>query len=135
MRYAEVLLCAAEANFHADDPNKVKQYMDLIRIRARVSTKPSYTLIDIKNEKRLELYGECVRYQDLIRWDDDNDGTSVMLADQGKEYPIMTTNGIVSYNKSNTEGKYGFKEKHRLLPYPYKEISQNSAIIQNPGWE
>lgn len=137
MRYAEVLLCAAEANFHVNNQSKVKQYMDLVRSRARVSIKPSYSLLDIKNEKRLELYGECVRYQDLIRWADDNDGTgaSTVLANQGREYPIMATNGIVSYSQCNTDGKYGFKEKHKLLPYPYKEISQNSVIIQNPGWE
>lgn len=138
MRYAEVLLCAAEAHYRSGDTaNKVKTYMDLIRNRARVAVKESYTLLDIKIEKRLELFGECVRFQDLLRWDDDNDGTgaSAMLANQGKEYPLMKTNGSVTYNQSNTEGSYGFKTKHKLLPYPYKEISQNSNINQNPGWE
>lgn len=137
MRYAEVLLCAAEANYHISAPDKVKEYMDMIRVRAKVPTKTSYTLTDIKNEKRLELFGECVRYQDLLRWDDDADGTgaTAMLSSQGGEYPLMATNGIVTYNSCNTEGKYGFQNRHKLLPYPYKEVSQNSAIVQNPGWE
>lgn len=137
MRYAEVLLCAAEAYSRIGNEAKVKEYMDMIRSRAHVATKASYTLAEIKNEKRLELFGECVRYQDLLRWDDDNDGTgaSDMLAEQGKEYPMMATNGQVTYYKANTEGKYGFKSRHKHLPFPYKEISQNHSIKQNPGWE
>lgn len=137
MRYAEVLLCAAEAYSRLGNDAKVKEYMDKIRTRAHVATKPAYTLIDVKNEKRLELFGECVRYQDLLRWDDDNDGTgaSAVLANQGSEYPMMDTNGQVTYKSANTEGKYGFKSKHKHLPYPYKEISQNKEIKQNSGWE
>ena len=137
MRYAEVLLCAAEAYARIGNNAKVKEYMDKIRQRARVATKDSYTLTDVKNEKRLELFGECVRYQDLLRWDDDNDGTGAlsMLASQGSQYPMMATNGSVSYSSANTEGKYGFKTRHQHLPYPFKEISQNPAIVQNPGWE
>lgn len=137
MRYAEVLLCAAEAYARIGNNAKVKEYMDKIRQRARVATKDSYTLTDVKNEKRLELFGECVRYQDLLRWDDDNDGTGAlsMLASQGSQYPMLATNGSVSYSSANTEGKYGFKTRHQHLPYPFKEISQNPAIVQNPGWE
>ena len=137
MRYSEVLLCAAEAYSRIGNQTKVKEYMDMIRNRAHVSLKPSYTLADIKNEKRLELFGECVRYQDLLRWDKDNDGTGAgtMLADQGKVYPMMQVDGSVNYYTANSEGKYGFKTRNTLLPYPFKEISQNTAIHQNAGWE
>ena len=137
MRYSEVLLCAAEAYSRIGNQTKIKEYMDMIRNRAHVSLKPSYTLADIKNEKRLELFGECVRYQDLLRWDKDNDGTGAgtMLADQGKVYPMMQVDGSVNYYTANSEGKYGFKTRNTLLPYPFKEISQNTAIHQNAGWE
>ncbi|MBQ8071695.1 MAG: RagB/SusD family nutrient uptake outer membrane protein [Bacteroidales bacterium] len=137
MRYSEVLLCAAEAYSRIGDEAKVKTFMDMIRSRAKAPIKSSYTLLDVKNEKRLELFGECVRFQDLLRYDDDNDGTgaSTVLREQGKEYPLMSVNGVVTFSSANTEGKYGFQSRHAHLPYPYIEISQNPAIRQNEGWQ
>lgn len=130
MRYAEVLLCAAEANLQAGNQDKAAEYLNQVRRRAKLADKTSITLDDIKIEKRLELCGEGTRFQDLLRWGD----AAKAMADNGKEYPVLNPNGEVEYKSCNNP-VYGFKVgKHDKLPYPATETRLNSNIEQNPGW-
>jgi hypothetical protein len=130
MRYAEVLLLAAEANLNSDNQLLADKYLNEVRTRAKVATKTGVTLDDIVNEKRLELCFECTRYQDLIRW---GLGEKFM-GTQGLNCPILDSNGNVTYKSYNSEGKYGFKERNNLLPFPSTEVNLNTNIVQNTGW-
>ena len=67
MRYAEVLLLAAEANLEAGNTGVALKDINEIRIRAKETPLTSVTLDDIKTEKRLELCLESTRFQDLRR--------------------------------------------------------------------
>ena len=129
MRYAEVLLCAAEAHVMNSNTGKADEYMNMIRTRAQLPTISGTTLQDIQLEKRLELCCECVRYQDLVRWG----LAETVLKDQGKHCPVLNINGTVEYITYN-DSNYGFQSKHNLLPYPGIEKRQNTALSQNPGW-
>ena len=129
MCYAEVLLCGAEAHMMAGNTGKATEYVNMIRSRAKLPAKGSVTLDDIKLEKRLELFGEGTRFQDLLRW-----GEGSRMSGNGKVYPLLQVNGQVQYvdcgNPTN-----GFKEgKYDRLPYPATEIRLNSEITQNPGY-
>ena len=128
MRYAEVLLLAAEAHLQGGDKSKALQYVNKVRERAHLATLGSVTMDDIKTEKRLELFNECVRYQDLVRW---GDGEK-MLGNQGKQIASFTVAGV-TYPYSN-DGS-GFKAKHNLLPIPRKEMELNKSMVQNQGWD
>lgn len=131
MRFAEVLLLAAEANLGVDQA-KADEYFNMIRTRAKAATKSNVTLADIQLEKRCELCGEGTRFQDMLRW-----GIAAeCLKNQGGEIPTLDSNGNVSYQQYNKDAsKYGFKDgKHNLLPYPALETSQNTNIKQNPQW-
>lgn len=127
MRYAEVLLLAAEAHVRGGG-SQATSYVNQVRTRAQLSPLGSVTLDDVKMEKRLELCAESVRFQDLVRWGD----APAVLGNQGKDvYRFNGTNATVEY--SNAE--YGFKTgKHELLPIPGKEIALNPNITQNPKW-
>jgi hypothetical protein len=127
MRYAEVLLLAAEAHVMGGG-NQAANYVNQIRTRAQLSSLGSVTFDDVKTEKRLELCAEGVRFQDLVRWGD----APAALGNQGKDvYQFNGTNATVEYSNS----EYGFKTgKHELLPIPGKEIMLNPNINQNPGW-
>ncbi len=130
MRYAEVLLCGAEAHLMAGDAAKATEYTNMIRSRAGLAAKASVTLDDIKLEKRLELCGEGVRFQDLLRWGE----AEKVMANNGKTYPVLQANGEIVYKDCNNS-TYGFKAgKHEHLPYPATEIRLNSEIKQNPGY-
>lgn len=127
MRYAEVLLLAAEANLNAGNTAKALDYINQVRTRAQEAPLTSVTLSDIKTEKRLELCNEAVRFQDLVRWGD----AETAMAQQGKEIPAFTTNGVEWLYKNEN---YGFKSKHKLLPIPLKEIELNPNMTQNAEW-
>ena len=127
MRYAEVLLLAAEAHLQAGNTSKALDYINQIRIRAKETPLSSVSLSDIKTEKRLELCNESVRFQDLVRWGD----AETALGQQGKEVPAFGTEGTQwPYKNQN----YGFKSKHKLLPIPLKEIELNPNMTQNAEW-
>ena len=129
MRYAEVLLCAAEAHLMNQNSAKADEYMNMIRTRAQAPAITGATLEDIQREKRIELCGEGTRFQDMIRWGI----AETRLKDQGKNCPTLDENGNVKYIVYN-ESDYGFKPKHKLLPYPGIEKRQNTALTQNEGW-
>lgn len=131
MRYAEVLLCAAEAHLMNGNQGKADEYMNMIRTRAQAPTASGYTFEDIQREKRIELCGEGTRFQDLLRWGIAEE----RMADQGAYCPILSPNGTIENKVYNTDpSKFGFKARHNLLPYPGTEIRLNSNITQNPGW-
>ena len=128
MRYAEVLLLAAEAHVLGGDPSKALAYLNLVRDRAQLAPLAAVTLDDVKKEKRLELCLESVRFQDLVRWGD----AETVLAEQGRQIPAFT-GAATEYRWSNPT--YGFKAKHKLLPIPRKEMELNPNMKQNEGWQ
>jgi hypothetical protein len=128
MRYPEVLLLAAEAHLKGGG-GKAAEYVNIVRGRAKLSSKGSVTVEDVMREKRLELCGESVRFQDMIRW-----GIADKMAGQGTSTPTLNPNGTVTYESHNSAATAGFKERHRLLPFPQAELTNNPNIQQNPGW-
>lgn len=132
-RLAEVLLLAAECCVESNNA-KATEYVNRVRTRAQAPAKASVTLQDVKNEKRMELCSEGIRYLDLLRWGD----AETVLANQGKEVHayIASANydgsGRVETQWTNSNG--GFQAKHKLLPIPHLEMEINPAIKQNAGW-
>lgn len=139
MRYAEVLLLAAEANFMAGNQSEADACLNEVRTRAKLPYKAA-TLEAIKLEKRLELCSEYTRYQDIIRWRD----AESLLKNQGETTPLLVNksssadepdNVVVEYVQYNTDpNRYGFKPRHYLLPIPATEMRLNPNMVQNEGW-
>ncbi len=70
IRYADVLLMAAEAHNRSGNDGQALIYANLVRLRANVpelSTGGNQLTEDIWNERRLELSGEGHRFFDLVR--------------------------------------------------------------------
>ncbi|MDR2653654.1 MAG: RagB/SusD family nutrient uptake outer membrane protein [Prevotellaceae bacterium] len=127
MRYSEVLLLAAEAHLKGGG-SQATNYVNIVRIRAGLNPKGSVTEEDIRLEKRLELCGEGVRFQDMLRW-----RIADKMAAQGTNTPWLGANGTIRWQSYNTTA--GFKnERHWLLPFPQTELTNNKAINQNTGW-
>lgn len=127
MRYAEVILLAAEANLQSGNTAKALEQVNMIRSRAKEQPLASVTLDDIKLEKRLELCWESVRYQDLVRWGD----APAVLGQQGAQIPSFSTKGV-EWNFQNDT--YGFQDRNMLLPLPLKAVELNTNLTQNTGW-
>ncbi|RYF64884.1 MAG: RagB/SusD family nutrient uptake outer membrane protein, partial [Cytophagaceae bacterium] len=87
LRYADVLLMAAEASNESGAAGgpRAAQLLEMVRARARegqagvlpavVYTTQAAMRTAIKHERRIELAGEGERFFDLVRW---NDATSVL---------------------------------------------------------
>ena len=114
IRYADVLLMAAEANSAGGISDaKAREYLNLVRQRAFGDTNhdinfSGIALTDaILAERRLELVGEGHRFFDLVRT-----------------------------GKANATTIPGFtKDKNELFPIPYEEIQfANGNWKQNPGY-
>ena len=132
MRYAEVLLLAAEAHLHGGEASKAAEYVNAIRERAKLPALASVTMDDVKIEKRLELCFEHVRYMDLVRWGD----APTALGTQGRVIGTFSSDGVWEPDHaafSNPQG--GFRAgKNELLPFPRLELISNRAMVQNPGY-
>ncbi|OSZ81611.1 RagB/SusD family nutrient uptake outer membrane protein [Chitinophagaceae bacterium IBVUCB2] len=72
IRYADVLLMAAEAYNKSSNDLKARQYLNQVRQRvgglADVGTSGPALFTDIVKERQLELAFEGYRYPDLVRW-------------------------------------------------------------------
>lgn len=119
IRFADVLLVAAEASNENNKPAQALSYLNEVRERARegnnallpdVTTTAKDALRDIiLHERRVELALEGHRFWDLVR--------------TGKA--------------AATLGPLGFVPgKHELLPLPQNEIDLSQGVLkQNPNWE
>ena len=109
IRYADVLLMAAEAYYMAGDENSARTQIN--KVRARVgytsTTATGTALLDvIKYERMIELAYEGTRFWDLVRW--------------GDAATELTSLGFVA-------------GKHEHFPIPEQEINGGKAT-QNPGY-
>jgi hypothetical protein len=114
IRYADVILWAAEAAFEMGDHTKALYYINMVRQRARSSGSTGYpaelvsvTLEDIMHERRLELALEGHRFYDLVRWNiaaDELDG----LYRESKDQTITFIPGT-----------------HEFLPVPETALASN----------
>ncbi|MDG2154289.1 MAG: RagB/SusD family nutrient uptake outer membrane protein [Crocinitomicaceae bacterium] len=106
IRYADVLLMAAEAHFQAGSGGAAQGYFNEIRVRAGVQPFPISSIEDIYNERRLELACEGHRFFDLVR------------TGQAEQH----IDGFVV-------------GKHELFPIPQLEIDlAGGNWSQNPGY-
>lgn len=128
IRYADVLLMAAEAYNKKSSPDDAKALDYINKVRDRVSL-PSLNLGGdalfeaIKKERKFELAFEGHRFHDLVRWGDATEA----LKDQGKEIPKGDGN---YYSVDNA----GFKARNILFPIPAQELAVNPHMTQNSGY-
>jgi len=106
IRYADVLLMSAEANYHLGNTAIAQTYVNQIRSRAAIPGVSVNSLDKIYNERRFELSGEGHRFFDLVR--------------TGKA--ASTIPGFIA-------------GKHEVFPIPQVEIDlAGGRWPQNPGY-
>ncbi|MFM2361171.1 MAG: hypothetical protein RLZZ316_73, partial [Bacteroidota bacterium] len=99
IRYADVLLMAAEANNKATAPNdtKARTYLNLVRRRAfgdllhDISASGNTLYLAILDERRLELAMEGERFFDLVRTGQASGKLSGFVTGKHEVFPIPQT--------------------------------------------
>jgi hypothetical protein len=121
LRYADVVLLAAEAANELNQTDLALEYLEMVRARARggnaailpeITERDQAALRDlIRHERRIELAMEHDRFFDLVRW------------------------GIAA-EVLHAAGKTNFVEgKHEVMPIPQAEIDKSNGVLtQNPGY-
>ncbi|WP_010520983.1 RagB/SusD family nutrient uptake outer membrane protein [Aquimarina agarivorans] len=128
LRYADVLLMAAEAQVLKNGPDfsKAQGYINQVRSRVElddITTAGPELMEVIIKERQLELSFEGARFPDLIRWN----AAGIISESE-------LTNILGSVTGELTERK-AFEDKHKLLPIPQLELNTNPNIEQNhPDW-
>jgi hypothetical protein len=143
MRYAEILLSAAEAvNEYSGPSTEIYDWLKLIRSRAGITPgagslyglKASMTKDEmreaIRHERRVELAFEEHRYWDIRRWkiapqteNAETHGMEITRAADGK----------FSY-RTIVVRKHVFTDAMYFWPIPQSEIVKSPALKQNPGY-
>lgn len=140
VRYADVLLMAAEAAYQKGLVNEAKGYYNQVRRRAfnypnngnlsNVDAGPDFNLQSIKDERYRELCFEGLRRSDLIRW---GDMEKEIQALNRYNYTNAPTGSVQSANLSSNNFLVN-PRKYKLFPKPNNELLYNSLVSQNPGW-
>lgn len=133
-RYADVLLMYAEAKNEASGPDEtVYSALDQIRIRAgmpkvdrsRYATQETLRGL-IRNERRVELAGEGLRYYDILRW---------------KTAEKVLNKTVVSFTipnvlpLQNIETRVFNPAKNYVWPLPQTAIDNATKLVQHPEWK
>lgn len=115
IRYADVILIAAEAANELGNTAKAADYVNQVRARARgnnAGVLPNVAAgaglkAAIKQERRVELAMEGERFYDLVRW---GDAPTVL-------------------------GSLGYQDKNKFYPIPQTAIDQSGGVLkQNPNY-
>lgn len=164
LRFGEALLIYAEAMAELGTITQADLDISINRLRdrvgmphldmANVQMDPRYAndgvsalIVEIRRERRVELFMEGFRYDDLRRW---KQGKKLEQPDLGirfddvaaARYPgtnIQTSmvDGVPYldvYKGRDWENPEFDESKHYLWPIPISVISQNPNVKQNPGW-
>ena len=140
IRYADVLLMAAEAAAESGALEKARGYVNQVRLRAKNSptadSGPNYVIdtynsawtdvsaarTAVRHERRIELGVEGHRLFDLRRWGNMVETLNAYIQHEGRTIPPFAArvNPVSS--------------KHTALPIPLNAIdSSEGALTQNPG--
>ncbi len=169
LRFGEALLNYAEAKAELGTISQADLNVSINKLRDRVGmphmnladipVDPRYVndgvsplIAEIRRERRVELFGEGFRFDDLRRW---KQGAKMAKKDYGVRWDEANRNRIdpkkactlksevfpgtgtvyICPNKGGDFENPVFEDKHYLWPIPVDARSKNPNLGQNPGWE
>ena len=165
-RIEEVMLNYAEASFELGTFTQAVADLTINKLRARVNVATMVVaninagfdlnrdqtvdpvLWEIRRERRVELFGDGFRFNDLKRWmkghymDAQMLGVKVNLNLDYPNYPsLKVSNANISIYGGGTIGYVqnmpapaGWLDKYYLEPVPLQELAINPNLVQTPGW-
>lgn len=148
LRYADVLLLAAEANNELGQDDAARKYLNEVRARVHrdpVTNSGKDLKQAIRTERRLELALEYNRLYDIRRWESlKNPGHKVIADILGPNGSFVQRNTneatadpweYAATKEPSDKGRTFDESRDLIFPIPLYEIEHsNGSITQNPGW-
>lgn len=130
IRYADIILLAAEANNQLGNAAAATTELNLIRARAGIPNTTAVIKSDlalaILNERRLELVNEGCRWHDLLRAN--ANGTINIITLMNNQYD--SNGNLLKYGINGA----GVDQHELLFPIATTELQLNPNLTQNPGY-
>jgi hypothetical protein len=165
-KFSEVLLNFAEAKAELGTITQANMDISINKLRDRVKMPhlnianvpidSRYTgdgvsplIVEIRRERRIELFADGLRYNDLMRW---KQGKKLEIPTMGMRYEVSNRarypKANVQFSTNPVTGKTYIDvykgtdfavpvfddTKHYLMPLPTDALSSNPKLLQNPGW-
>ena len=126
LRTAEVYLIVAEAKIRANGAGAGDAEINAVRQRAGLPAITGAGMPQLIHEKRVELGGENVRWQDLLRWDKDQIiNLDTIVGKPKKASPLAPFNGAVIVPARTFK-----RPKDYFMPIPQKIIDESKGVIK-----
>lgn len=124
IRYGDVVLLKAEAlnelnqiGAAVTEVNRIRNRAGLPNLTQEQSSSREVLRNTILKERRLELFQEAQRWDDLVRYNQ----------------LVSTMNNLVEIDlRSGNPVNYNMTQAKILLPIPQQELDRNPALVQNP---
>jgi starch-binding outer membrane protein, SusD/RagB family len=134
-RKAEFLLNYAECQIALGNDADARTAINAVRTRVgmpAVTESGAALLARYRNERRVELVLEDLRFDDIRRW---KIGPAA-LAKPAKGVDVYKNGAVIEYDYNYiADNLRAWNDKMYLLPIPYSEIQKsNSKLLQNPGY-
>jgi hypothetical protein len=130
IRYADIILLAAEANNQSGNAAAATTELNQIRTRAGLANTTAATkselALAILNERRLELVNEGCRWHDLLRAN--ANGTINILTLMNSQHD--SNGNLLKYGINGA----GVDQHLLLFPIATQELQLNPNLTQNPGY-
>jgi len=137
IRYADLLLLAAEAAYHEGDEGKARDYANMVRMRAwdnkeseKIISSGTVLLDELYLERRLEMAMEGERFYDLKR--------TGKLTQALSDFVDYNMNSNTDFDAKQESGSLFDPDKHTLFPIPQGQIDLSEGegvkLEQNPNY-
>ncbi|HLK29235.1 MAG TPA: RagB/SusD family nutrient uptake outer membrane protein [Puia sp.] len=132
LRSADVYLLVAEAKIMASGAGAGDAEINAVRHRAGLLPVSGATINQLIHERRVELGGENIRWQDLLRWDKAGViNLDTIVSKPKAASPLAPYNGTVII-----PGRTFTRPKNYYIPLPQEIIDESKGVItQNPNYQ
>ncbi|MEO8413904.1 MAG: RagB/SusD family nutrient uptake outer membrane protein [Ginsengibacter sp.] len=131
LRTSDVYLLVAEAKIRTSGPGSGDAEINTVRARAGLLPVSNAGMPQLIHERRVELGGENIRWQDLLRWDKDK----IINLDTIVSRP-KTSSPLAPFNGAAVIPPRVFtRPKNYYMPLPQEIIDESKGVIkQNPNY-
>lgn len=131
LRSSDVYLLVAEAKIRANGAGAGDAEINAVRTRAGLLPVSGAGMGQLIHERRMELAGENVRWQDLLRWDKDKIiNLDTIVSKPKAASPLPPYNGTVII-----PGRTFTRPKDYYMPIPQEIIDESKGVItQNSNY-